>query len=85
MESIKKLFSKKKKTNVGKKIRMSDKKIKEILEHQGNVSEFCRAKRITRQRYYRYKNWETEIKNDRDRKRFEKIEKEIEYEKNTGV
>lgn len=69
----------------GKRVKMTDKKIKEILEHDGNVTKFCQEKRITRQMYYRYKNWETEIKNERDRKRFERIEKEIEDEKNTGV
>ena len=66
----------------GKRVKMTDKKIKEILEHDGNVTKFCQEKRITRQMYYRYKNWEKEIKNERDRKRFEKITKEIEYEKN---
>lgn len=66
----------------GKRVKMTDKKIKEILEYDGNVTKFCQEKRITRQMYYRYKNWEKEIKNERDRKRFEKITKEIEYEKN---
>ena len=66
----------------GKRVKMTDKKIKEILEHDGNVTKFCQEKRITRQMYYRYKNWKKEIKNERDRKRFEKITKEIEYEKN---
>ena len=69
----------------GKKIKMTDRKIREILEHDGNVTKFCQEKRITRQMYYRYKNWETEIKNERDRKRFEKIEKEIEDEQNTKI
>lgn len=61
----------------GKKIKMTDKKIREILEHNGNVTKFCQEKRITRQMYYRYKNWEKEIKNERDRNRFEKLEMEI--------
>lgn len=61
----------------GKRVKMTDKKIKEILLHDGNVSKFCQEKRITRQMYYRYKNWETNIKNKKDRKRFENLEKEI--------
>lgn len=69
----------------GKRIKMTDKKIKEILEHEGNVTKFCQDKRITRQMYYRYKNWRSEIKNEADRERFEKIEKEIENAKNTEI
>lgn len=61
----------------GKRVKMTDKKIKEILLHDGNVSKFCQEKRITRQMYYRYKNWEINIKNKKDRKRFENLEKEI--------
>lgn len=78
------VFFNKRNPNIGKgkRVKMTDKKIKEILEHDGNVTKFCQEKRITRQMYYRYKNWEKEIKNERDRKRFEKITKEIEYEKN---
>lgn len=69
----------------GKKVKMSDKKIKEILQYDGNVSEFCRAKKITRQMYYRFKNWDKNIKNERDRKRFRRIEKEIEDEQNINI
>lgn len=59
----------------GKRIKANDGLIISIWKNEDDVVEFCKLNSISKSKYYRIKNWKSNIKNKEDIKRLKKLEK----------